>query len=65
MFCRMREETYGRIPKPLRDEFISERVILPETEEMKADEMYSSLKRNYYKAKEELEKRKFELKYPA
>lgn len=61
----MREETYGRIPKPLRDEFLSEKVIIPETDEMKADALYTSLKRDYYKARESMEKRKFELRYPS
>lgn len=63
-FCKMREETYASIPYGIRQEFISERVIHEETEEMKKDETYLKLRKKYYKAKEEFNKRKFELKHP-
>lgn len=60
-FCKMREETYASIPFELRDKFISERVIHEENEKMKNDQLYNSLKKDYFKAREKLEKRKFEL----
>ncbi len=59
----MREETYASIPYNIRNKFLSERAILEETDEMKNDELYKKLRKEYYKARDALDERKFYIKY--
>lgn len=55
MFVRMREEDYARIPFEQRQEFLSERVIVPDQhkELYETDEVYRKLYTAYRKAKKE------------
>lgn len=59
----MSQEVYLKIPKDVRQLFKSERVIIEETQEMKEDPLLKELKRNYYKARDALHNRKFDLKH--
>lgn len=64
IWARMREETFASIHPKIRAEFISEKVIYNDHEQLKDDPVYRELLSRKSKATKELDKWKFERRYP-